>query len=408
MRRSAWSRWVVGLMLVFGLGVSAWAAEPGSPQPKAPLSLRLVSAQQAQPLEAPVWESANSLFFSLRSAVTYCGGSVSWNPASQKALVQTPQGRKLLISPGYPKAVVDDQQFVHLPATPILRQSQIMITPETFTFLWKALGNPAPIYSATDRIIHLDTLPPATTTPSMSTSSTSTSSTTSMSSTPPKSSFTHPPLCIVVDAGHGGKDPGAVGPTHAYEKEVVLDIALQLAALLEKELGGKVILTRSDDRFIPLSERPQIANQAKADLFVSIHANASRDRTASGSQVYIYNREASSSKAAEAARLENKDANYLEIIKDDLRQSIHEEGNVTAAGLVGQALEKNGLPACRIERAPFYVLAKSHMPSILVETAFISNHDEEAKLRRSDFRRQIARGIFQGIQEFAKEQQNRK
>jgi len=162
-------------------------------------------------------------------------------------------------------------------------------------------------------------------------------------------------------------------------------------------------MTRKDDRYISLRARAGLANRLKADLFVSIHANASRNRKANGSQVFIYNREASSRHAAEAAKLENQDANYLEIIKDDLRQSVHEVSSVNAAGLVSQQLEKLKLDVKRIERAPFYVLAKSHMPSILVETAFISNYKEERQLRSRDFCKKLAQGIYYGVTNYYQE-----
>lgn len=208
---------------------------------------------------------------------------------------------------------------------------------------------------------------------------------------------------VVIDAGHGGHDPGAIGPTKLLEKNVTLDIARQVAGEVEKKLGCKVVLTRNADVFIPLAERAEIANRLKADLFVSIHANAAYDRAAKGSEVFIYNRAASSRKAAETARSENRDANYLEMIKDDLRQSVHEADSIMAAGLVGQELEKTGLGARGLERAPFYVLAKSHMPSILVETAFISNHEEERKLRDPEFCSRIAAGVVRGLQQYARE-----
>lgn len=391
------------------LGAAAVAAAQSQAPPKAPLSLRLTSARQAQPLETPAWEADGAVLFPLRAAVEYCGGSVSWYPARHKALIEGPQGRKVVLAPGYPKCVLDGRLLVRLPQAPVLRQSQLVITPEAFLVLWKHLADEAPVYLPEDRLLRIGipsgvisgapgVKPPAESAGSNPAEAAATDGLRAIPAPAEKTS-----LCIVVDPGHGGKDPGAVGPTRAFEKDAVLEIAIQLAALLEKEAGCKVILTRSDDRFIPLPERAEIANQAEADLFVSIHANASLDRNASGSQVFIYNREASSRKAAETARLENRDANYLEIIKDDLRQSVHEADSITAAGLVSQELEKDGMEARRIERAPFYVLAKSHMPSILVETAFISNRKEERKLRSRPFCRQIARDIFGGLQRYTSE-----
>jgi len=407
------------ILLALGTWAGAQAGVQSQAQSQPPLSIRLESGKQAQALTAPTWETPGTVLLPLKPAVEYLGGSVSWYPATRKVLLQGPAGRKALITPGYPKAVLDGQRLFRLPHVPVLMNSQVMVSPESLLMLWKMVGDQPPVYSADTRIFRVGALAapapglkpvpgPESGAAAVLEKDVPVKSTPAVASEPavasgPPSAVPQSALCVVVDAGHGGKDPGAIGPTGLYEKDVVMEIAANLAVLLEKEQGCKVILTRRDDSFIPLSERPEIANQAKADLFISVHANASRDKKTCGSQVFIYNREASSSKAAEIARQENRDANYLEIIKDDLRQSVHETDSITLAGLISQELEKHGQETRRIERAPFFVLAKSHMPSVLVETAFISNREEECKIRRREFCLQIARNIFNGVRGFTAE-----
>jgi N-acetylmuramoyl-L-alanine amidase len=345
----------------------------------------------AQPWLAPAQEAAGVWVFPLKPGLEYLGGTMHWNQTLRKVVLEAPQGHRAEVVIGFPKALIDGKRWLRLPNLLLWQQGQVLISPEAFARLWREIGDPSFQYNALTR-----TLAPK--------SETSVPAPATSAARPPDPKNLPAGLkCIVVDAGHGGHDPGAIGPTQLREKVVTLEIAQQLARVLEQELGCKVILTRNDDTFIPLHDRPEIANRAQADLFVSIHANASPDRQARGTQVFVYNREASSHKAAEAARFENKDVNYLEIIKDDLRQSVHEADSITVAGLVGQEINKGLSETRQIERAPFYVLAKSHMPSVLVETAFISNAEEERKLRQKDFCLQMAQAIGRGLQEYARE-----
>jgi N-acetylmuramoyl-L-alanine amidase len=311
---------------------------------------------------------------------------------------------------GFPRALVDGKRWIRLPHLLVWQDAQPYVSPEAFSRIWRELGEPSFQYNALTKTLakksHEPILVPTKATPAptpqpvVEAVKPQTEVITVSQPAPP-----HEPgvKCVVIDAGHGGKDPGAVGPTRLYEKTVVLEIARQVADMVRQEMGCKVVLTRDEDTFIPLPERPEVANRIKADLFVYNHANASPDRKAYGSQVFIYNREASSRKAAEVAKFENKDANYLEIIKDDLRQSVHETDSITVAGLISQEFEKGISETRRIERAPFYVLAKSHMPSVLVETAFISNPEEESKLRQREFCAKLARAICRGLEGYAQE-----
>ncbi|MBN1596491.1 N-acetylmuramoyl-L-alanine amidase [candidate division FCPU426 bacterium] len=378
----------ISILLVCTMGAKAAAVNQA--ESAEPVGVRFEGAQQAEPLLLPARDVQGVLMVPLKAAVQYLGGQTTWQGTTRKVLVKGTSGKQAVLSLNLPRVVVDRQTFARLPHLPRLKRGQVMISPESLAVLWKDIGTLVPAYDPTQRIFRVGVTPGA---PAGE-----------EKKTPPPAAAGGKKYLIVVDAGHGGKDPGAIGPSRLQEKVVTLEIARQLAKML-RERGLRVLMTRDKDVFISLEERAAMANRAQADLFISIHANASRNRKANGSQVFIYNREASSRHAADAARLENQDANYLEIIKDDLRQSVHEESSINAAGLISQQFEKLSLDVKNIERAPFYVLAKSHMPSILVETAFISNHEEEKRLRSRLFCQKLAEGIALGIRQYHQEKQ---
>jgi len=211
---------------------------------------------------------------------------------------------------------------------------------------------------------------------------------------------------IVVDPGHGGKDPGAIGLTGLQEKDVVLAIGLTLAKKLKDELGIDAVMTRSTDVFIELQERTAIANQVGADLFVSIHANASLNRSASGIETYYLNL-AKTEKAAQLAARENgtslEKVSLLQAVLFDLMANYKLNDSAHLAEEVQKALYKrlnDRYPPVKnlgVKQGPFYVLVGATMPSILTESAFISNDKEEAKLADPQYLEQIAEGILDGI-----------
>ena len=217
---------------------------------------------------------------------------------------------------------------------------------------------------------------------------------------------------VVVDPGHGGKDPGAVGTTGLEEKEVVLDIAKRLANLLTTRLGLKVLLTREDDTFIPLGERTKLANAQGADLFVSIHANASSKRDANGFETYFLD-QAKNDAGRAAAILENSALKFerpeisvagmsdLDFILYDMIQNEFHQESEHLAGIIQSALdEKLHTRNRRVNQAPFYVLNGAYMPAVLVETAFISNPEEENLLEKRWFRQKIAEALYESVRAF--------
>ncbi len=221
---------------------------------------------------------------------------------------------------------------------------------------------------------------------------------------------------IVIDPGHGGHDPGAVGPNNLYEKDVVLDIALKLKKILAEDPLNEVFLTREKDVFIPLEERTAIANRKSADLFVSVHANASVTRRARGIETYLLNW-TDDEEAIKVAARENKislkkmkalnrQMDIVEVIKSDLSRSHKRDESVNLANYVQRSLITNlevnygHVLNLGVKQALFYVLFGAKMPSVLVEVSFISNPEEERLLSRDAYREDIARAIADGLNSY--------
>jgi N-acetylmuramoyl-L-alanine amidase len=212
---------------------------------------------------------------------------------------------------------------------------------------------------------------------------------------------------IVVDAGHGGHDPGTIGRGGLQEKDLVLDVALRLAEMLRRELGAEVILTRSTDVFIPLEERTAIANSKGADLFLSIHANSSRNAGARGIETYFLNFAKNPHAEAVAARENAISAATLKDLQGlvkaiALNSKIDESRDFAASiqeAMVGGLRPKYGRDVVDrgVHTAPFYVLIGANMPSILAEIAFVSHPEDERRLKRSEHRDEIARSLFEGV-----------
>jgi N-acetylmuramoyl-L-alanine amidase len=212
---------------------------------------------------------------------------------------------------------------------------------------------------------------------------------------------------IVIDPGHGGHDTGTIGPHGLMEKDLCLDVALRLGHEIEEKLPGAVVIyTRKDDTFIPLEERTAIANEAKADLFISVHANSSHDAAARGIETYYLNFATSEESMAVAAR-ENALAqsslhDLQDIIKKIARNEKVEESKELASDiqdslthrlqLVSQDERNRG-----VKKAPFVVLIGANMPSVLSEISFISNPSDEKLLRKTDQRQRVADGLYRGI-----------
>jgi N-acetylmuramoyl-L-alanine amidase len=208
---------------------------------------------------------------------------------------------------------------------------------------------------------------------------------------------------IVIDPGHGGRDPGAVkGST--WEKKIVLDIALRLKKLIESKSNWEVVLTRDTDKFITLKRRTEIAAQYPADstLFISIHCNAGRSSRGRGLETFVFNIEATDAEAAALAKRENAEAKMdLAYILSHCYHVGTEPYSLEAANKIQASLVKRlRLRNRGVKRAPFYVLAGTKMPAILVELAFISNYYDRKKLRSASFRQSAAEALLEAIKDF--------
>lgn len=216
---------------------------------------------------------------------------------------------------------------------------------------------------------------------------------------------------IVIDAGHGGHDDGTIGPHGVLEKDVVLDVALRLAKLVQQRMGAEVILTRSDDTFIPLRERTAIANDHKADLFLSIHANSSPAPEVAGTESFYLNFTNVPGSLDVAAR-ENAGSDKSVGELKDLIQTITlndkiEESHTFAQDIQNsieqQAVRSNAAARNRgVKRAPFVVLIGASMPSVLAEIGFLSNSRDETNLSKSEYRQKVAEALYKGLSQYSR------
>jgi N-acetylmuramoyl-L-alanine amidase len=213
---------------------------------------------------------------------------------------------------------------------------------------------------------------------------------------------------IVIDPGHGGKDPGAVGPHGVEEKTMNLQIAQKLADVLRDQYQYEVLLTRTDDTFIPLERRAALANSQNADLFISIHCNASLSSKLKGFEVYFLSERASDPHADAVARFENaplalegKSAPTPGQVAAVLR-SLVKTANINEASALGSLIDRHvsgqlSEPSLGVKQAAFYVLRGAEMPAVLIETAFLTNAQEEKLLQDESFREKFVNGIAEGV-----------
>ncbi|HMH52373.1 MAG TPA: N-acetylmuramoyl-L-alanine amidase [Candidatus Acidoferrum sp.] len=224
---------------------------------------------------------------------------------------------------------------------------------------------------------------------------------------------TTPLRVMVIDAGHGGHDPGATGPTGLMEKELVLDVTKRVAKLAGDQLGIKVLLSRDADHFVTLRDRTSFANKQRADVFVSIHANAHREVASEGVETYFLSSEATDNGARQVAALENsvvqlekpaakgRGVDIVKTILWDLAQSEFQEESSRLAEIVQDSMSHSlRIPSRGVKQAGFYVLGGAAMPAILIEIGFVTNPKEEKKLRESRYRDDIARAIAAGLREY--------
>ncbi|MBI1422883.1 MAG: AMIN domain-containing protein [Gammaproteobacteria bacterium] len=220
-------------------------------------------------------------------------------------------------------------------------------------------------------------------------------------------------VLIAIDAGHGGDDPGAIGKYGTREKDVTLAIAHKLKALIDRQPGMQAMMTRSGDYFVSLGKRVEKAREAQADLFISIHADSFRNRSASGSSVYVLSEHGASSEVARflaesennsdligGVSLDDKDDLLKKVLVDMVKNSTMDDSHDLARDMLGGLRNVTHLHRARVEQAGFRVLKSPDIPSVLVETAFISNPKEERKLRDPGVQGRLAQAIFNGLNKY--------
>lgn len=223
-------------------------------------------------------------------------------------------------------------------------------------------------------------------------------------------------LLVVIDPGHGGEDPGAVGPNGVKEKDVVLDIGKRLRNLIDSSDNMQSQMTRTQDIFIPLGTRVAIARRAKADVFISIHADGFTSPTARGSSVFILSEGGASSAFAKYMAVSQNNADLIggmsfktrdnvvsKILLDMTQGMTMRNSSKLASIILGKMKEINKLHGNNVERGSFAVLKAPDIPSILVESAFVTNPTEENLLKSGTFRQQVAEQIFNGLQQYVKQ-----
>jgi N-acetylmuramoyl-L-alanine amidase len=220
-------------------------------------------------------------------------------------------------------------------------------------------------------------------------------------------------IIVAIDAGHGGQDPGAIGRSGTREKDVVLGIATSLARRIDAEPGMRAVLTRDGDRFIPLRERMNLARAGRADIFVSVHADSIANRDVSGSSVYVLSDRGATNEAARwlaerenaadlkgGVSLGDKQGQLASVLMD-LSQTASIGSSMEAAERVLTFMDRVGeVRKSRVQQAGFMVLKSPDIPSMLVETAYISNPAEEKRLRTTQHQERIANAIFSGVREY--------
>lgn len=233
---------------------------------------------------------------------------------------------------------------------------------------------------------------------------------------PPPAKAIQPPKSgsqptIVIDPGHGGKDPGAVGPKGLQEKTVVLDVAKALRRLIRKHLPRyRVIMTRDKDVFVPLTERTKLANDSNAAAFLSIHANASKRNKVQGIETWYFSFEAKTERAQRIAARENNMSTQQFSELERILRDLHETDRINQSALLAGATQKalvntlserfKIIPDRGVDGAPFIVLLRTDMPSILIEIGFLSNKREAKRLQRQAYQKALAQGIFEGLRTF--------
>jgi N-acetylmuramoyl-L-alanine amidase len=380
-------------LLLLSLPPLLWAA--GEPQARA---MSLERSGQSRVLE--LVEAPGGASLPLKEAALAAGAVVTWQSSSHCLLLEA-RGHAYRLVLHQPWVYVDAQERLPLPYGFCMQAGRPVLDVESLQALLNVMGA-GPQAPAGQAVTMRAYVAPEPALPSPMPTPTAQAA---PAIKPAKEPAGKPVRKIIIDPGHGGFDSGALGHHGGKEKDACLDIGVRLRELLRSRLPGvKVLMTRDHDVFVELKERTRFANRQDADLFVSIHANSSPNSSSHGTQVFFYDSQSSNKDAEVLARSENEDANYLDIMLTDLSKTAVRDQSIDLAMKVEAELVKRlGLKGRHLQYAPFYVLAKTKMPAILVETAFISNAQEERLLGTSAWRDQMAKAIGTGVMAYIRE-----
>jgi len=369
----------------------------------------------------PLRGEGGKIWIPLLDVANFYGAAVDYQPATGRVAL-TRAGRKAVFVLSQPYALVEGTESIFLPPAEMV-QGQLAVEPEAAADLLRALMNVRATYfddlgsiavggvdpeDLRREIEGGETGPVIPTTPGPLAIPTPAGTPSPEPTLPPEiqrvqtihlnRTRIYQVRRIVIDPGHGGKDGGARGYSKKFwEKQATLAIALKVVELLKREPDLEVLMTRDRDKYITLKYRTDFANRHKADLFVSIHCNANLKHTAKGTETYVYSSKATGNEAALLER-ENIEGDFMDFTFADMNHNKYRERSYFLAQEVDKRIQQRlGQKILRIEQAPFYVLARVNMPSILVETAFITHKDEEKKLEDPAWRDQIAQAIADGI-----------
>jgi N-acetylmuramoyl-L-alanine amidase len=367
------------------------------------------------PLVLPRLQPEGPAWYPVKEAVLYLGCSVTWRSSARLLEMTGPSGAKARLVLGEP-FLFEALTRTALSAAPQLVRGTPALPEADLRLLLSRLGNqppswepasPAELADAVPRVRGIeDVIPEPAMEPTVEPQIALTPGT--MVAARPLSGGKL--RTIVLDAGHGGHDPGAHGPRGLKEKDVCLDIARRVKTELSRLAPDLVVvMTRDRDEFLSLRERTEISNKLNADLFVSIHNNAARNARSHGSQVFFYDNATSDRAAADLVARENEDVNELEVLLTDLAKGLVRDQSIGLASRMqadlGTALK---LKHRDLSFAPFYVLARTKMPAVLVEVAFITNRDEERLLADPVWRQQVALSMARGLLSYRRQVEGNK
>lgn len=362
--------------------------------------LNLVGEEGSSTRQLSAWQSGESWFVDLHEFFQALDFSVEWESATDR-LEASKEGTNMRFRPDTERVLVDGQNL-SLVSSPTIREGRMYLSASAVANLINRHTGQSMIWNPSRRQLQVA----------------SSAAWAQEESGDPIGTFIddmpdkdEDEMLVIIDPGHGGRDPGAIGHNGIQEKHVVLEISKKIKQYLEDNYDNiKPRLTRSTDKFIPLSRRTQIANDMDGDVFLSIHANANRSSRARGFEVYTLSSEPTNPSAKELANIENSALRYegietdklddISFILHQLTQTVNARESKNVARTIMEKAESLPIPTRRARQAPFWVLKDARMPAMLVETGFLSNPSEEEMLQTDSYQQSVAEVVGQALEHY--------